>query len=333
MSMSETSPAATSGVQMDPDVKRRIERIAEAMEQAASGHLSARVDVGGDDAVGRLGRSAERLFSELRGSTSAFSSSAATITRYGDAFGNYAKEVQSSSERTVAKAKTAGETSEKVSRNVQSVATATEEMAISVRDIAKNASEAARIATGAVEMSQENKATISKLGDSSTEIGKVIKVITSIAQQTNLLALNATIEAARAGEAGKGFAVVANEVKELAKETAKATEDISQKIEAIQKDTKSAVSAIEEISQVINQINDFQSSIASAVEEQTATTNEISRSIGEAAKGSQEVTENIAGLTSSAESIVRTAEEARGSVSEMTSTTKELSQLADRFKS
>ena len=127
--------------------------------------------------------------------------------------------------------------------------------------------------------------TVKKLGESSQEIGNVIKVITSIAQQTNLLALNATIEAARAGEAGKGFAVVANEVKELAKQTAKATEDIGQKIDAIQGDTKGAVKAIEEIGTIINQINDISNSIASAVEEQTVTTNEIGRSVTEASKG------------------------------------------------
>ena len=120
---------------------------------------------------------------------------------------------------------------------------------------------------------------MNKLGESSQEIGNVIKVITSIAQQTNLLALNATIEAARAGEAGKGFAVVANEVKELAKQTAKATEDIGRKIEAIQVDTKGAVAAIEEIGTIINQINDISNSIATAVEEQTVTTNEIGRSV------------------------------------------------------
>ena len=128
----------------------------------------------------------------------------------------------------------------------------------------------------------------------------MIKVITSIAQQTNLLALNATIEAARAGEAGKGFAVVANEVKELAKQTAKATEDISRKIEAIQGDTHGAVEAIGQIGKIINQINDIQNTIASAVEEQTATTGEISRNVAEAAKGSTEIAQNITGVAQAA---------------------------------
>ena len=141
---------------------------------------------------------------------------------------------------------------------------------------------------------------MTKLGESSTEIGKVIKVITSIAQQTNLLALNATIEAARAGEAGKGFAVVANEVKELAKQTARATEDIGHKIETIQADTKGAVDAIGQISSIINQINDIQSTIASAVEQQTATTYEISRSVNEAAVGSREIAENVLSVAQAA---------------------------------
>ena len=154
--------------------------------------------------------------------------------------------------------------------------------------------------TTSVRVADTTNATINKLGDSSAEIGKVIKVITSIAQQTNLLALNATIEAARAGEAGKGFAVVANEVKELAKETARATEEIGRKIEAIQSDTKGAVAAIGEISGVINQINDISTTIASAVEEQTATTNEIARNATEAARGSTEIAKNIVSVSQAA---------------------------------
>jgi len=191
---------------------------------------------------------------------------------------------------------------QRVSTNVQTVAAGSEQMSASIREIAKNAQEAAKVASVGVKAANSATETISKLGLSSEEIGKVIKTITAIAQQTNLLALNATIEAARAGEAGKGFAVVANEVKELAKETAKATEDISQKIESIQGDTRHAVNAISEINVVINKINDYQNTIASAVEEQTATTNEINRNITEAARGSTEIAENIVGVANSAKS-------------------------------
>jgi methyl-accepting chemotaxis protein len=164
-----------------------------------------------------------------------------------------------------------------------------------------------------------------KLGSSSHEIGKVIKVITSIAQQTNLLALNATIEAARAGEAGKGFAVVANEVKELAKQTAKATEEIGQKIEAIQGGTKDAVRAIEEIGTIINEINDISNSIASAVEEQTVTTNEIGRSVSEAAQGINEIATNIGGLATLATNTTQGANDTK-------TASQELSQMAVRLQ-
>jgi methyl-accepting chemotaxis protein len=206
------------------------------------------------------------------------------------------RQLQTNSEEATRQAGAVSAASEQTDQNVQSVATAAEEMTATIKEISKNVQEATRVTAQAVQISEGTNRTIGKLGESSAEIGKVIKVITSIAQQTNLLALNATIEAARAGEAGKGFAVVANEVKELAKETAKATEEIGRKIEAIQADTQGAVTAIGEIGAVIGQINEIATTIAGAVEEQAATTTEISRSVAEAARGTGEVVGNIAGV-------------------------------------
>jgi methyl-accepting chemotaxis protein len=263
----------------------------------------------------------------------------AGVTQNAQALGSASEELAASShqmvsnaEETATQAGVVSAAAEQVSKNVQTVATGTEEMSASIKEIAKNAQDAAKVAAVAVKTAETTNATVSKLGESSAEIGKVIKVITSIAQQTNLLALNATIEAARAGEAGKGFAVVANEVKELAKETAKATEDISQKIEAIQGDTKSAVTAITEISMVINKINDFQNTIASAVEEQTATTNEISRNVAEAAKGSKEIAQNITGVAQAAKSTTSGANDTQKASAELAKMAAALLQLANQSK-
>jgi methyl-accepting chemotaxis protein len=237
----------------------------------------------------------------------------------------------STADETSAQASVVSAAAEQVNKNIQTVATGTEEMTASIREIAKNANEAARVATSAVKVAETTNTTVGKLGESSAEIGKVIKVITSIAQQTNLLALNATIEAARAGEAGKGFAVVANEVKELAKETAKATEDISQKIEAIQTDTRGAVAAIAQISAIIDQINDIQNTIASAVEEQTATTNEISRNVTEAAKGSSEIAQNITGVAEASRNTSAGANDTQKAAAELTRMAAELQGLVQKF--
>jgi methyl-accepting chemotaxis protein len=242
------------------------------------------------------------------------------------------QQMSSNSEETATQSNVVAAASEQVSKNVATVAASAEEMSASIKEIAKNANDAAKVATEAVKAASETNKTVAKLGESSIEIGKVIKVITSIAQQTNLLALNATIEAARAGEAGKGFAVVANEVKELAKQTAAATEDISQKIEAIQGDTKSAVVAIDQISKIINSINDIQNTIASAVEEQTATTNEIARNATEAAKGSTEISKNITNVSEAAKNTTEGANNTLSAATELSKLAADLKRVVDLAK-
>jgi methyl-accepting chemotaxis protein len=197
-------------------------------------------------------------------------------------------------------------------------------MLASIREISRSAIEAARVAKAAVGVAHTTNITIIQLGESSIEIGKVVKVITSIAQ-TNLLALNATIEAARAGEAGKGSAVVANEVKELAKETARATEEIRRKIENIQLNTKCAVQAIGAVGSIIATVNDISNSIASAVEEQTATANEIGRNVHEAARGTSAISKNIG-------SVARVAAETANGARDEQNAAQALTNLSLRMK-
>ncbi|HVI10888.1 MAG TPA: methyl-accepting chemotaxis protein [Candidatus Binatia bacterium] len=285
-----------------------------------------------EDEIGQANAALNTMKNNLRHTVQNIAETALRVNNASHELTSTSQLISANSEETSSQANVVAEAAQHVNRNLQTVATGAEEMGISIREIAKNATEAARIATSAVKVSQDTTAAVSKLGESSSEIGEVIKVITAIAEQTNLLALNATIEAARAGEAGKGFAVVANEVKELAKETSGATEEIGRKIEDIQRDTKGAVEAIASISQVINQINGISNTIATAVEEQNATTNEMTRNVGEAAQGSGEITSNISGVAQAAASTSEGARDTQKAAQQLAESSSELQQLVDQFR-
>ena len=314
-------------------INRPLDSLSTRFRQMAEANdLTARVDQDRRDEIGELGKGLNIFVEKMHDILVQISGTAEGVTSASDKLSTTSQQITANSEETSAQADVVSNATQHVSQNLQTVATGAEQMGTSIKEIAKNATEAAKVATAAVKVAETTNATVAKLGESSTEIGQVIKVITSIAQQTNLLALNATIEAARAGEAGKGFAVVANEVKELAKETAKATEDISRKIEAIQGDTKAAVDAIATISKVINQINGISNTIATAVEQQNATTNEMVRNVSEAAHGSSEITSNIAGVAQAAESTSRGAMDTQKAAEELVTMSTQLRGLVEQFK-
>lgn len=317
---------------MSVNLTQQIRSIASVTVAVSQGNLLQKIEAQNAGEFKQLTDNVNQMAGSLMGSIKQMAEVATAVASSSEELTAVSKEMTENASQTALQATAASASSEQVSQNAVTVATAVEQMNASIKEIAKNAALGAKVATEAVKTADKTNETITKLGQSSVEIGKVIKVITSIAQQTNLLALNATIEAARAGEAGKGFAVVANEVKELAKQTAKATEDISQKIEAIQTDTKGAVEAITQITDIINQINDIQSTIASAVEEQTATTNEISRNVTEAAKGSSDIASNIGLVAQHAQSTTTGANNTLLSANELSRMAVELQRIVNKFK-
>jgi methyl-accepting chemotaxis protein len=308
-----------------------VQRIREVLGRVADGDLKVRAGETGGAELGEMAHSLDETLDSISSvlllvndSSQRLAAASSQLTTVSDTIAQFSVTAADQSERVVSSAN-------EVASSVDTVATGSSQMDSAIREIAHNATEAARVAGSAVQVAENTTRTVGKLGDSSQEIATVIKLINGIAEQTNLLALNATIEAARAGEAGKGFAVVASEVKELAQETARATEDISKRVEAIQADTAGAVEAIGQISAVIGEINDFQATIAAAVEEQTATSNEMNRNVAEAASGTRDITAAIGGLAAGTQETNARVADAQQAAAELARMSSELQEAVARF--
>lgn len=303
------------------------------LEKIAANDLTVEdMQITSGDEVGRAGSALNQMKNSLHTMIRSIGETAELVAASSEELSATSQQITANSEETTAQARVVTEAGGQVNANLQTLASSAEEMNSTIGEIAKNAAEAARVSGEAVAAAEAANHTVSKLGDSSIEIAKVIEVITSIAQQTNLLALNATIEAARAGEAGKGFAVVANEVKELAKQTAKATEEIKQKINVIRENTGGAVSAIGGIKEVIDKISHISTVIATAVEEQSATTSEMSRNVAEAARGASTISDNIKHVAEAAQNTSTNVGEAQTATEQLSRMATQLHDLVGQFK-
>ncbi|MDC4203960.1 MAG: methyl-accepting chemotaxis protein [Candidatus Manganitrophus sp.] len=312
-----------------------LKQMTEIAAQIAKGNFSREIQVRTDDEVGILARAFSEMATSLKKSmrelASGIRENSRQIVAASRSLSASSQHMSANSKETEALASNVSSASEETNRNVQSVATSAEEMSVSFKEVSQDVQKAAQKTSHAVQMAEATNSTISKLGGSSAEVGKVVRVITSIAEQTNLLALNAMIEASRAGEAGKGFAVVANEVKDLAKKTTKATEEIGLKISTIQADTEEAIKAINEIRKIIGEINIIATSIAGALEQQAATTHEISRNVAEAARGTSEVAQNISGVATASKSTAEAAVSVLASSEDLAKRASDLIALIDKF--
>ncbi|MEZ5220515.1 MAG: methyl-accepting chemotaxis protein [Ilumatobacteraceae bacterium] len=328
----EADAAQVRELERARELQAGVDALVEVVSRAATGDLTVSVPVSGSDTIGQMGSALEKLLGDLRRSVTSIAGNSDGLAAAAEQLQAVAHQMGTNADETSQQVGLVTDTSVEVSRNVETVSAGAEELSASIREIARNAAEAAEVARQAVDAAKVTNETVTQLGESSAEIGHIVKVITGIAQQTNLLALNATIEAARAGEAGKGFAVVANEVKELAKETAKATEDISARIGAIQSDTQRSVESITGILSIIDQIAAFQDTIASAVEQQASTTSDIARNVSEASTGSMQITSNMEGVARAARGTASAADDSMRAAEELARMASDLEQLVGSFR-
>ncbi|GGS68341.1 methyl-accepting chemotaxis protein [Planobispora rosea] len=319
-------------VPLGRSITRPVRRIGEVLSAVAAGDLTSRADVTTRDELGSMAQALNQAIEHMREAVRTIDASAGGLAAASEEMTATSAQIAASAQEAGAQIGGVAAAAQQVSGDVQTVAAGSEQMSSAIGEIAHNANEGAKVASQAVAVAESTNTTVAKLGASSAEIGSVIKTITSIAEQTNLLALNATIEAARAGDAGKGFAVVAGEVKDLAQETAKATEDISRRVEAIQADTESAVAAIAEIGQIIGKINDYQLTIASAVEEQSATTNEMNRGVAQAAAGTGRIADAVSSVATAVQLTSSGVSESRQAAEDLARMSSDLQIMVSRFR-
>ncbi|WP_432505371.1 methyl-accepting chemotaxis protein [Kineococcus arenarius] len=313
-------------------IGRQLGSVSTALDAVAGGDLTVEAAVHSRDELGAMAGAVNRAREGIASLVRQLSESTGTLDHSSRRLAGVTEQIAASAQEAAGQADVVAASAADVSSSVQTVADGASEMGLSIHEISQNANDAARVAQEAVEVASSTNETVSKLGESSAEIGNVVKVITAIAEQTNLLALNATIEAARAGEMGKGFAVVAGEVKELAQQTAQATEDISRRVATIQTDTEGAVRAIADITRIVGTISDYQGTIASAVEEQTATTAAMSSSVGEAAGGAAGIAGSIDGVASATRATSASLAEGEVVARELAQTSARLQELVGRFR-